>query len=499
MENVLLINPSQTYYGRTYRQSACGSIGLPLGLLYVAAAFEKKGCSVRVIDCLVSEHSVRIKGRDSVRFGIPAEKLGALIEETKPDIVGIGSQYTAQEEGALEVARVAKSVAPTALVIVGGANAACRAANLLREGTVDVAVKSEGERTAEDLVVFLRGQKELARIPGIAYRRNGSVFETEPGGFIEDLDGLPLPAYHLIDMEAYLTLYEKGVYTRDRDVVRNASMITSRGCPYGCVFCSISLSMGKSWRAHSAAYVIRHIRELSKKYGVRHIHFEDDNLLFDPARFDPVIDVLAEENISWDTPNGIRVDLSLDERFLARARRSGCKSLTIGVESGDERVLKQIIRKGTNLARVEEFAGRCRTVGLPLRAFFVLGFPGETLETMKRTMDFALRLQEAYRVEILNFIATPLFGTDLYDICERNRYLSRPVTPQTLSESTVSDGIGLISTEAFSSRDVERLSRWLTAKVYRRYLRRGIAHPWKSLRRIGNVYTFKRTLARILH
>jgi anaerobic magnesium-protoporphyrin IX monomethyl ester cyclase len=497
MERVLLINPGQTYFGQTFRQSARGSIGLPLGLLYVAAAFEKNGCEVRVVDSLVSPATEMTKRNGRVHYGIPPAKLAPIIREFRPDIVGISNPFTAQEEDALHTAQLVKSLDAAILVIVGGANASCRAHELLNSGHVDIAVKPEGERIVGEILEHVRGGKDLAQIQGIAFHRNGGIRDTGEYRPPKNLDDIPWPAYHLVDMERYLTLYRQGIATRDRDVVRNMSMITSRGCPYGCIFCSISLSMGKTWRAHPTEDVIRHIRMLAETYRVRHIHFEDDNLLFDPQRFLPVLDVLSQNAITWDTPNGIRVDLSLDETILKNMVRSGCKALTIGVESGDERVLQQIVRKRINLADVEEFARRCRKVRLPLRAFFILGFPGETKQTMRRTMDFALHLLRDYDVEIVNLIATPLFGTDLYRLCSQKQYFAEEITPRGLSESTVSDGRCLIRTESFSSRDVERMSRAFTAKVYRRLFLKGLSHPHKSLKRIGNPYILLRTLKRI--
>ena len=333
MERVLLINPGQTYYGKAYRQSAHGSLGLPLGLLYIAAVLERAGCQVQVLDSLVSPGTVTTRHADRVHVGIPPDALATQIRQAKPDIVGLSSQFTAQEEDVVRTAALVKEVDDSIAVVAGGANVSSRATSLLESDKIDIAVRSEGEETIRDLIDFHRGEKELSQIPGIAYRDDGRMTETAMRPYVDNLDALPLPAYHLIDMERYLTLYEKGIYTRDRDVRRNVSMITSRGCPYSCVFCSISQSMGKAWRPHSSDHVIHHIEALSRNYGVRHIHFEDDNMLFEPERFLPVLDVLARENITWDTPNGVRVDLRIDEDMLRHMRRSGCKSLTIGVES----------------------------------------------------------------------------------------------------------------------------------------------------------------------
>jgi len=497
MEKVLLINPNQSYYTKTYRESAQGSIGLPLGLLYIAAVLEKKGCQVQVVDSMVSDYTTMRKFKDHVDYGIPSKILGRIIEESRPDLVGISSQFTPQEENVLQTAETVKKINDSALLVVGGSNVSCRGQVILKKSPVDIAIKSEGETIIEEVLDFYRGKKELDQIRGIAYRDGGRIVESEDYPPIRNVDEIPFPAYHLVDMERYLTLYKKGIYTRDRDVKRNISMITSRGCPFRCVFCSIGQSMGRTWRAHSPEYVIRHIEKLVETYNIRHIHFEDDNLFLDPDRFLPILDVLAKEKITWDTPNGIRVNLAINEDMLRRMSLAGCKSLTIGVESGDQNILNEVVKKRIKLDEVEEFASRCKKVKLPLRAFFVLGFPGETRETMQKTVDFALHLLAAYDVEIINLIATPLFGTELYEICDQNRYFSKEITPRTLSESTVSDGHCLINTESFSAEDVERLSQSLTAKAYRRLLWKGIAHPIKSLKRVGNLYIFKRTLKRM--
>ncbi|MFC2141379.1 B12-binding domain-containing radical SAM protein [Acidobacteriota bacterium] len=497
MEKVLLINPAQTYYRNTHRESAQGSVGLPLGLLYIAAALEKKGCRVQVIDSLVSDSTSIHKHKDCIQYGIPSETLRNKIREFKPDIVGISSQYTTQEENVHETAGIVKDVDDSTLVMVGGANASCRSRDLLRSAKIDLVVKSEGEAIVGEIIEYKRGSKNLEDIDGIAYRDGEAIVETVCKRYMKNLDEIPLPSYHLIDLEDYITLYKRGIYSRDRDVKRNISMITSRGCPYKCVFCSIAQSMGKAWRPHSAEFVIHHIEELVKKYDIKHIHFEDDNLLFSHERFFKIIDVLEKENLTWDTPNGIRVDLALEEDMLRKLSCSGCKSLTIGVESGDEEILKRVVRKGITLGEVEEFARRCKKAGLPLRAFFILGFPGETEKTMKNTIAFAIHLLDKYDVEIINLIATPLFGTELFDICVKNKYFASEINPRTLSESTVSDGNCLIKTDSFTSEEVEHLSRLFTAKVFRRQFIKGLSRPIKSFKRVGNIYTLKRTVKRL--
>ncbi|MCX5696764.1 MAG: radical SAM protein [Candidatus Omnitrophica bacterium] len=494
MERILLINPGQVYYKKTFRTCWPGSIGLPLGMLYAAAALERERCRVKVLDCLVSDHTILEKRGDHFFYGIPDNKLRTLVKEYKPDIVAIGSQFMTQEENVSRTAKLVKDIDTSIQVIVGGANTGCRYKYLLEQGDIDIAIKGESEQAISNLIKYFRGNIKLESISGIAYRRENQVCETVGPEYIDNLDGLPLPAYHLVDMEAYFNLYKKGVYARDRNVKRVIPMVTSRGCPYRCIFCSVSHSMGKRWRAHSAEYTSRHIIAVSKRYNVRHIHFEDDNLLMDIKRFMAILDTLNKESITWDTPNGIRVDPRIDEDILKRFKQCGCKYLTIGIESGDQEVLDRVIKKDITLEDVTAFAKKCKRIGLPLRAFFILGFPGETIESMYKTVAFACFILKKYNVEIINHIATPIFGTELYDICRDNDYFASEVSPRTLSESTVPDGHCLIRTETFTAKDVESLSNSLTRKVYRRLFIRGLRYPLSSLRRIGNTYMFIRAL-----
>jgi magnesium-protoporphyrin IX monomethyl ester (oxidative) cyclase len=499
MEKVLLINPGQNYYPKTFRASKFGSLGLPLGLLYAASIFKNKGCTVKVIDCLVSNYTQIKKYKNYIHYGIPENTLTHLIKEYDPQIVGIENQFAIQEEQTVRVAEITKGINNSILVIVGGANVSCRGKQILSNSYIDIGVKGESEKIIEELIDYYRQKKHLKEIDGIVFRKENKIIENKPSLFIENLDEIPLPAYDLVDMEKYLTLYKKGIYTRDRDVKRSISMITSRGCPHNCVFCSVHQSMGKRWRFHSTKYIKNHIIELSKKYNIRHIHFEDDNLLMEMSRFLPILDTLHDEKITWDTPNGIRADLDINENILMKIKKSGCKSLTIGVESGDQQILQNIVKKSLQLSKVVEFAKLCKQANIPLRAFFILGFPGETIQTMKKTVNFALMLLEKYNVEIINLIATPLFGTELYNICEQNNYFAKEITTRTLSESTVSNGDCLIQTKEFSASDVEYLSKLLTRQVFKKLILEGLRHPIPSLKRVGNIHTLTNTLKRLIN
>jgi radical SAM superfamily enzyme YgiQ (UPF0313 family) len=217
--------------------------------------------------------------------------------------------------------------------------------------------------------------------------------------------------------------------------------------------------MESLWRAHSPEYVIGHIKFVVEKYGIKHIHFEDDNLTFNKERFKRILDLVAEADlgITWDTPNGVRADI-LDEESLWKAKETGCVYLVIGVESGNQAVLDNIVQKKLSLKAVENTARLAKKVRLNLEAFFVIGFPGETIKDMKKTLAFAFKLQFRYGVYPILFVATPLPGTRLYEICAKKGYIKEGFSYSKISSSILSEG--MIETEEFGLSDIRRLFKY---------------------------------------
>src|SRR5208283_1003875 len=165
--------------------------------------------------------------------------------------------------------------------------------------------------------------------------------------------------------------------------------------------------------------------------------------------------IAANRNITWDTPNGVRADF-LNEDILAGCKRSGCTYLRIGVESANEQVSREIVRKRLDLDKVVEIAKVCDRVGIDLEAFYIIGFPGEKIKQMKETINFAVRQERKYGLYPYDmFTATPLIGTDLYRICQEKGYLSRDLSPENLATAT--QGEGMISTEDFNAGDLKKL------------------------------------------
>jgi magnesium-protoporphyrin IX monomethyl ester (oxidative) cyclase len=164
--------------------------------------------------------------------------------------------------------------------------------------------------------------------------------------------------------------------------------------------------MGREFRAHSAPYVLDHIQYVVEKYRIKNIFFEDDNLTFDINRFEAICDGIIERKIKigWETPNGVRAD-RLNMELLKKMKRSGVKSVFVGVESGDQQILDRVVCKSLDLKKVVEFAKNAQELGLKTGGFYIIGFPGETKQNMQRTVDIALEMKRKYDMGMHLFAA----------------------------------------------------------------------------------------------
>ena len=474
---VLLINPPQLFYPGSDPPAG----NLPLGLMYLAAVLERSGYEAEILDAFMTNASF-MKVGDTLKVGMPYGKIREEIRRRKPDIVGIAASFTCQAENAIRAGDVTKEVDPNILTVVGGPHVTVVPVEFLEEAkNIDIAVVGEGEYTMLDIVKFVEGKKKISDVQGIAYRQDdGAIKQNTLRPFIEDLDELPYPAYHLVDMEQYLNP-EKIEYRSFKD--RSVSMITSRGCPFNCNFCSVHLHMGKMFRAHSVDYVIKHIEYVINKFGVKTIFFEDDNLTFDMKRFEAICDNIIEKGIrfSWETPNGIRADY-LTLNLLKKMKKSGCQSVFFGIESGDQCVLDNIIGKSLNLKKVVNVAKMCKDIGLKTAAFYIIGFPGETKENMLKTVELALRLKRDYDVGMLLHVATPSLGTRLYEECMKKEYIEGPLTSRAFAEVRQTRGMPLITTEDFSPSEVKEIAAMAVRRYKRLSLINYFKNPWVTLK-----------------
>ena len=254
--------------------------------------------------------------------------------------------------------------------------------------------------------------------------------------------------------------------------------------------------MGQKYRAHSPEYVIRLLRYCLDRYGISNFHFEDDNLTCDSQRFEKILDLIIKENlqIKWDAPNGVRVD-SLNYNILKKIKQSGCVQLSLALESGSQRVLDEVIHKGLNLDHAINIVKCCKELKISANAFYVIGFPGETVNEIKNTINLAIKLYRKCDVCPIVMVATPLYGTELYEICIRDKLIKRELTCEELCVATQSCGEPIISTPDFSKED----TKWILNDYNKRFQaenrRHLIKHPqefsqatWRTVLRLASSF-----------
>jgi len=479
------------------------SISLPTGLLYLAAVLEEAGHAVSIYDAQLNKDMPVSPDVDGARhMGDSWEAVRQRISDERPRLIGISCMFTAQMENALYLAELIKRIDSSIITIIGGSHATARPQDFFNKTrAIDMACIGEGEFTLREIVERLKAGLDASTVPGTAVREGETVRINVQRSRNTDLDSIPLPAYHLIDLEDYFRLYTRG-YTdrpipRTNGFERSVSVITSRGCPYKCIFCSVHLHMGRAWRPHSISYVKRHLDLLVSQYGVRHIHFEDDNISLNADRFRGILELLktAQPKLTWDTPNGLRVD-TLSREILMLCRDSGCIYLIFGVESGNQTVLNTIVDKHLDLETVTRASSWASDIDINVMAFYVIGFPGETPAQMRDTVHFALRLQAEYGVTPNLFIATPIPGTRLEQECIERGFIPESLSPQDLAKMT--QGVIFMNTDSFTREDVTLILKSYYKGYRNNVIKQGLTlmlrKPHRILRFFWHIMAFWKVL-----
>lgn len=385
---------------------------LPLGLAYLAAVLEENGYKPKILDALALgiENSVPV-GRGFVRVGLSHKAIRSFLKDNPADVIGIACVATINERDSFDMARIAKEMCPRSYVIFGGAHAsACGRSILERCREVDMVVKGEGEMTFLEVVERIKAGQNLTNVKGTIIRVKDKVVDNPPRAYIQDLDSIPFPARHLLPMEIYLKPPTKMRLYAMRTPYIN--MVTSRGCPGNCVFCSIHSIWGHKWRARSPENVVEEMELLAEKYKVREFGFFDDSVSVNKERLMKICELIIERglDIKWATPSGIAI-WTLDEELLSKMKKSGYYRATFGIETGSLATLK-FIRKAINFPRARKIIKYSNKIGLWTSSYFIIGFPRETRKQINETIEFAKKSGLDF---VSFFTATPYPGTDLYD------------------------------------------------------------------------------------
>ena len=397
---ILLINPPYTLeerYGKNLKHF--GGNAEPLGLAYIAAAALQDGHEVEIIDAPVQNFT--------------SEMIQKKIINEKIELVGF-TMLTPMYNNVKRIVGDIKQNCPETIIVIGGAHASALPEETISDIKNDIVCIGEGENTFREIAKAIEEKKDLTQIKGICFRQNNQIIRTAPRPFEKSLDVFPPPARHLLPMDKYFL-----TATRVKKSGYCGTVIVARGCPFGCSYCSHPF--GRTFRAHSPERIVNEINELIEKYGAVQINLEADTLTINKDFIMSLCDKMIENNIhkkiKWTCES--RID-TLSEEMLVKMKEAGCWQISIGVESGVDRLLK-IINKGETKKEIEEKVKIIHKVGISIRAFFMLGLPSETREDSFETIKFAQKLNPDWAQFT---ITIPYPGTPLFDILKKSEEIN---------------------------------------------------------------------------
>jgi anaerobic magnesium-protoporphyrin IX monomethyl ester cyclase len=366
----------------------------PLGISYLVAILHQAGYKVMVKDYGVEFFSAQAFKELIINFDI--------------EVIGISSR-TASFSSAKYLVGLLAEIGYSGYILMGGQHVSSLPEYSLKE--IDypktIIIDGEGEQTILDVCDYISSGYDLktfSSIKGIYYLSDGEIIKTPRRPLIKDLDQLPLPARHLLPMNLYKTAY---------------CIITSRGCPFHCIYCDKSVSK-KQVRLRTPQNIILEIEDVLSKYGPRPIFFVDDFFTLHKERVYEFVELLQQKHINIDWWCLSRVD-GVDEELVGKLKSAGCKRITFGIESGDEETLRKI-KKKTNVKAAEKAVRLAVNSGISVKANFILGFGWDDYSTWRKTIKLAARLPVNY--EYAFYYATPFPGSELWDIALKENVVS---------------------------------------------------------------------------
>ncbi|MCL5018803.1 MAG: B12-binding domain-containing radical SAM protein [Candidatus Pacearchaeota archaeon] len=385
---VLLIQPNYRNIYAYAEKKEITPIFPPLGLAYIAAVLQENNIEVKILEA--NAHDLN------------SSQIKEFIEEYSPDFVGITSTTSLIEEAH----EIAKLCPKGTKVIIGGIHASSMPAETMNNfERFDYLARGEGEFT----MLELAQKKPVSKIRGLSYRIKGKIIHNPDRDLNDRLDELPLPSRELLPMDKYFSV---GAKQNPSDYI-----LSSRGCPYQCIFCADHLVHGRKFRFRSPENIIKEVEEIYRR-GAKDWDFVDDNFTLISERVEQFCDMMIERGLnkkmSWRCSNGIRVDRITPE-LLKKMKKAGCYMVSLGIESGNEKILNNM-KKNTNLEKVEQAVKWCKEAGIETRGLFMFGNLGENRETMQDTINFSKKLD----LDTATFhITIPFPNTDYWKIVSK--------------------------------------------------------------------------------
>ena len=489
---ILLIQPPiRDFYQTSIRTQ-------PIGLAYLAASLKAQGHEVEILDCQTEKKkSIPIPSELSYlrdfypfddqspfklytgfyHFGMDWAEIRRRVEDSKADVFGISSSFTPYHGEAMEIAQIIKEWDRRKIVVMGGAHVSCNPEGVLRSPFVDYAVLGEGEVRFPLLLEQIgKGKaKNIEKIDGIGYRkvgttrnRDGEIRINPLHNFIQDLDSLPHPARELLDLDQY-RMRKK----------RSTMIITSRGCPHGCAYCSGHLVMGTSFRTRTPEAILKEMMECQKEYGIQIFDIEDDNFTFDQERakrlMSLVIENFGEEKIELSAMNGVSF-ASLDEELLRLMKRAGFHTINLSYVSTDPSTKERMGRPKTT-TEFDKILEQAERVDLSVIAYAILGMPGQTIVEMVDTLIYLM----GKKVLIGPSVYYPTPGTPLFERCKKEGILPRHLV-QWRSSAFPIEMKEFSRLDLFTLFRLARVINFIKGKMDGKELEEGVT--WKELSQV---------------
>ena len=457
MNDVLLVVPPFHYRNMDSAAPICPRIGVAS----LAAVLEKAGYKVGIIDAPAERMSV--------------EQIREVIQRETPRIVGVTAS-TAEFADALEILKLVKEHSAKMITVVGGPHI-----TMMPETGgnryIDYIVLGEGEVTFLELVnMLLRNQGEVSGILGLGYKNNDKLVLNAARPLIEDLDTLPFPAYHLLPMDKYRN------YATLDEGRKFATMVTSRGCPFSCTFCSSFCLFGHRWRTMSVKRILELMEKLYTEYKIRFVYFHDDEFSIDKKRVAAICDGIIDRG--WDLKWSCLMRVSdMDEDLTRKMKQAGMAGVSFGIELGYAEGLKTINKKIT-LEQARAAVRLCGKYDIISSVSFMMGFPWESAKEIRETIDFALSLKEAGIYYFQTLIPYP--GTDIYKVMKEEGLIVSGDWSNYVTH-TVTGSEPIIKTRYLSSKELQELYYYAVKRAYFQpgYLFKRLSHirNWTNFRR----------------
>ena len=433
IQKILLINPP----GKCLIRKVDGSIAErkhcqpPLGLAYLGAACLHHGYDVEILDILAEGYDREQATEHFIVYGLDNATVLERIRRSAPDLIGISILFSHLASEVYALVREVRRAFPQLPILLGGHHPSAMPAKVMANPDVDFVLTGESDLTLPQLLEALNGRGELGAVRGLWYRDGGAVLDSmaqvqpalagrdfkyytrHDGPNPDDVAAILYPAWQLLDLERY---WRTDVRMGGGNVMRERylPMVGSRGCPHTCFFCTSPLMGGyKGYRKRSPADICAEIRFLRERYGIQEIQFLDDNFFISVPRVKELLPALAEAfpDLVFSVPSGTEAN-AIDEEVIEMMARAHFYRVLLALEAGDQGIQDAMIDKHVNLSRVPALVAKCKEVGLEVRGYFMMGFPGETREQILHTADFATSLDlDDFALSVV----APLPGTPLFD------------------------------------------------------------------------------------